>query len=202
MIEELADAAGRPVSRETLQKLERYVDLLREENQRQNLISATTLDRAWERHILDSAQLVRYEPLPSASWIDVGSGAGLPGIVIACMVKGPVTLVEPRRLRADFLHRVSESLDLRVNVLCVKAERAEGKFDVITARAVAPLTQLLKISAHLSTRKTVLALPKGRSAEQELVEARKAWQGDFRVEPSVTDDQSFIVVGTKVRARK
>jgi 16S rRNA (guanine527-N7)-methyltransferase len=178
------------------------VKLLREENERQNLVSAVTLDQAWDRHILDSAQLVRYEPRPRASWIDIGSGAGLPGIVIACLIRGPVTLVEPRRLRADFLHRVSESLGLRVNVLCTKAERAEGKFEVITARAVAPLTQLLKISAHLSTRKTVWALPKGRSAERELAEARKAWQGEFRVEPSVTDDQSFIVVGTEVRARK
>ena len=202
MIEQLEDAAGRPVSRETFQKLERYVKLLREENERQNLVSAVTLDQAWDRHILDSAQLVRYEPRRRASWIDIGSGAGLPGIVIACLIRGPVTLVEPRRLRADFLHRVSESLGLRVNVLCTKAERAEGKFEVITARAVAPLTQLLKISAHLSTRKTVWALPKGRSAERELAEARKAWQGDFRVEPSVTDDQSFIVVGTEVRARK
>jgi 16S rRNA (guanine527-N7)-methyltransferase len=202
VIEQLEDAAGRPVSRETFQKLERYVDLLREENERQNLVSAVTLDQAWDRHILDSAQLVRYEPRPRASWIDIGSGAGLPGIVIACLIRGPVTLVEPRRLRADFLHRVSESLGLRVNVLCTKAERAEGKFEVITARAVAPLTQLLKISAHLSTRKTVWALPKGRSAERELAEARKAWQGEFRVEPSVTDDQSFIVVGTEVRARK
>jgi 16S rRNA (guanine527-N7)-methyltransferase len=84
----------------------------------------------------------------------------------------------------------------------MKAERVEGAFGVITARAVASVTQLLKISAHLSTRKTVWALPKGRGAERELAEARKAWQGNFRVEPSVTDAESYIVVGTEVRARK
>ncbi|HVU30118.1 MAG TPA: 16S rRNA (guanine(527)-N(7))-methyltransferase RsmG [Sphingomicrobium sp.] len=202
MIRRLEQASARPVSRETFERLERYVSLLREENERQNLVSAATLENVWDRHILDSAQLVREEPTPGASWIDIGSGAGLPGVVIACIVEGMVTLAEPRRLRADFLHKVAESLGLRARVLCAKAERVEGKFDVITARAVAPLTQLLKISAHLSTRKTVWALPKGRSAERELVEARKAWQGSFRVEPSVTDAESFIVVGTEVRARK
>ncbi|MFL6737013.1 MAG: 16S rRNA (guanine(527)-N(7))-methyltransferase RsmG [Sphingomonas sp.] len=201
MIETLEQVGCRPVSRETFEKIERYVALLREESLRQNLVSSATLERAWDRHILDSAQLVREEPRAGASWIDIGSGAGLPGIVIACLVKGPVTLVEPRRLRAEFLHKAIESLHLSARVLCCKAQRVEGSFDVITARAVAPLTQLLKISSHLSTRKTVWALPKGRSAKRELAEARKAWQGSFRVEPSVTDAESFIVVGTEVRAR-
>ena len=202
MIERLGQAAGRPVSRETFEKLEAYVAMLREESDRQNLISASTLEQIWERHILDSAQLIRYEPHSCASWIDIGSGAGFPGIVISCIAGGPVTLVEPRRLRAEFLHKVSESLHLEANVVTSKAERVEGRFDVITARAVASLTQLLKISAHLSTRKTVWALPKGRSAEAELAEAKRTWQGSFRVEPSVTDEASFIVVGTEVRARK
>src|SRR5207253_7809682 len=126
----------------------------REESQRQNLVSAPTLDRLWERHIFDSAQLVRFEPHAGASWVDIGSGAGLPGIVLACLVEGPVTLIEPRRLRAEFLHKVCESLGLNASVVAAKVERAEGRYDVITARAVASLTHLLKISAHLSTRKT------------------------------------------------
>ena len=202
MIDRLSGAAGRDVSRETFERLDAYVGLLREENKRQNLVSASTLEHVWNRHILDSAQLVRYESLAGASWIDIGSGAGLPGIVIACLVDGPVELVEPRRLRAEFLHKASESLGLGATVLCAKAERVGGKFDVITARAVAPLAKLLEISAHLSTRKTVWALPKGRSAEAELAEARRTWQGSFRVEPSVTDAQSFVVVGTEVRAKR
>jgi len=202
VIDRLSGAAGRDVSRETFERLDAYVGLLREENKRQNLVSASTLEHVWNRHILDSAQLVRYESLAGASWIDIGSGAGLPGIVIACLVDGPVELVEPRRLRAEFLHKASESLGLGATVLCAKAERVGGKFDVITARAVAPLAKLLEISAHLSTRKTVWALPKGRSAEAELAEARRTWQGSFRVEPSVTDAQSFVVVGTEVRAKR
>jgi 16S rRNA (guanine527-N7)-methyltransferase len=202
VIERLAQVARRPVSRETFERLECYVQLLREENTRQNLVSAATLDQVWDRHILDSAQLVRYEPGSSASWIDVGSGAGLPGIVIACLVEGPVTLAEPRRLRAEFLHKACESLRLRTTVLCAKAERIGGSFDVITARAVAPLAQLLKISAHLSTRKTVWALPKGRSGQAELAEAARKWHLEAREEPSCTDPQSTILVLNGVGARR
>ena len=202
MIDRLEQAVGRTVSRETFEKLTAYAALLKEENKRQNLVSSLTLDTLWDRHILDSAQLVRFEPHAGASWVDVGSGAGLPGIVVAALIGGSITLIEPRRLRAEFLHKLCESLSLRASVFAGKAERAEGKFDVITARAVAKLTQLLKISAHLSTRKTVWALPKGRSAQAELAEAQQSWQGVFHVKQSVTDDESRIIVGTGVRARR
>ena len=201
MIGRLARAAGRPVSRETFERLERFVALLREENARQNLVSAGTLENAWQRHVIDSAQLVRWEPRSGGSWIDIGSGAGLPGIVVACLVEGPVTLVEPRRLRSEFLHKVCESLALRATVICAKAERVEGSFDLITARAVAPLAQLLKISAHLSTRNTVWALPKGRSGKAELAEAARNWHFDWKEEPSCTDPQSTILVLSRVGAK-
>ena len=201
MIDRLTEVARRDVSRETFEKLDAYAALLREESRRQNLISTSTLDHLWERHILDSAQLVRFEPHRRASWVDIGSGAGLPVIVIACLVVGPVTMVEPRRLRAEFLHRVCESLGLSATVLPGRSERAGGKYDVITARAVANLAKLLEISAHLSTRKTTWVLPKGRSAEHELAEAQQAWQGAFHVERSVTDSESRIVVVTGVRSR-
>ena len=201
MIEQLANATGRDVSRETLGRLEAYVALIREESARQNLVSATTLDSIWDRHILDSAQLVRYAPHDAASWIDLGSGAGLPGIVIACIVNGPVTLVEPRRLRADFLHRVCDALRLGAQVVSAKADKVTGHYQVITARAVAPLARLLEISHHLSTGKTRWVLPKGRNAAAELAEAKRTWQGTFHVERSVTDADSYIVVGTGVRAK-
>ena len=202
MIDQVAAAAGRDVPRETFEKLEVYAALLKDESSRQNLVSAATINQLWERHILDSAQLVRFEPRAGSSWADIGSGAGLPGIVIACLVQGPVTLIEPRRLRADFLHKLVESLHLKAKVFCGKVERAGGEYDVITARAVAPLAKLLKISAHLSTRNTVWALPKGRNAERELAEAQQAWQVTFHVEQSVTDADSKIVVATGVRAKR
>ena len=201
MIDQLEEAAGRPVSRETLDRLNAYVTLLQDENQRQNLISRATAGDFWTRHILDSAQLVRFEPRTGASWADIGSGAGLPGVVVACLVDGPVTLIEPRRLRAEFLRTVAEQLALNVTIAAMKVERLEGQFEVITGRAVASLDRFLAISHHLSTRKTVWALPKGRSAHSELAEAQRAWQGVFHVEQSVTDADSYIIVGTGVEAR-
>lgn len=201
MIPQLEQVAQRPVSRETFERLKLYVELLRAEARRQNLISASTLDRIWERHILDSAQLVPFEPAAGASWVDIGSGAGLPGIVIACLVNGPVTLIEPRRLRAEFLAETVHKLGLNAAIRPVKVERASGRFDVITARAVASLARFLELSQHLSTRKTVWALPKGRGAQSELAEAERAWQGTFHVKRSVTDADSYIVVGTGVRAK-
>ena len=144
---------------------------------------------------------MRFESRGGGSWADVGSGAGLPGVVIACLADGPVTLIEPRRLRADFLHKVTKSLALNASVFVGKAERAVGMFDMITGRAVARLGKFLELSAHLSTRNTVWALPKGRGAVAELAEARRTWQGAFHVERSVTDADSLIVVATGVKPK-
>lgn len=203
MKDRLAQAAERDVSRETRDLLEDYVGRLRTAAAEQNLVSASTLETVWERHILDSAQLVRFEPRLGASWVDVGSGAGLPGIVVAALVQGPITLVEPRRLRAEFLAETAEALGLqsRVTVVQSKVERIEGQFDVITGRAVASLSRFLDLSHHLSTRNSVWVLPKGRSAQSELAEARRNWHCDARIEPSCTDPQSHILVLTGVGAK-
>lgn len=203
MIDRLAEVSGRPVSRETFERIQRYEELLRAEAKYQNLISASTVDSLWERHILDSAQLVRFEPKPDASWVDIGSGAGLPGITIALLVGGPVLLVEPRRLRSEFLARAVGSLGLegRVSIAATKVEKVTGHFDVITARAVASVAELLRISTHLSTRNTVWALPKGRSGQSELAEARRNWQCEALGVPSCTDPGSEILVLRDVKAR-
>jgi 16S rRNA (guanine527-N7)-methyltransferase len=202
MIERLAEIAGRPVSRETYALLERFAEILREEARSQNLISQSTLDTLWERHILDCAQLVRFEPQPDSSWVDIGSGAGLPGIVLATLTNGPITLVEPRRLRAEFLRRVVRELKLQhVTIAATKVEKVKGAFSVITARAVARLDRLLEISTHLSTRNTLWVLPKGRSAESELAQARQKWQCDANVVPSSSDPDSKILLIRHVKAR-
>ena len=203
MIVALERVAGRPVSRETIQLLLLYVERVTTANSDQNLVSASTLESIWERHILDSAQLVRFEPRPGASWLDIGSGAGLPGIVIALLIDGPVALVEPRRLRATFLEETIAALGLggRVTVHAAKVEKIAGRFDAITARAVAPLDRLLAISLHLAHAGTVWALPKGKSANSELAEARRSWQCDARSEVSRTDPDARILVLSKVRAK-
>ena len=200
MIDELAALTGRDVSRETVEKLEAYRRLVEAEAGRQNLVSKSTIADFWSRHVLDSVQLLRFVP-GRASWADIGSGAGLPGVVIACLGAGPVTMIEPRRLRAEFLERVVESLDLAATVHHGKAESATGSFDVVTARAVASLTKLLDISHHLSTGKTLFLFPKGKSAQSELAEAKRTWQAAFHVERSAIDADSLIVLAREVRRR-
>ena len=203
MIEALERAAGRPVSRETLDLLEAYVERLKTANKSQNLVAESTLDDIWDRHILDSAQLVRFEPRRGASWVDIGSGAGLPGLVIAALVEGPVTLVEPRRLRAAFLEETvaASGLSKRVTVQPTKIENVRGQFDVITARAVAPLGRLLGMGLHLAHSGTIWALPKGKSAKSELAEAERSWQCEARSETSCTDPNAAILVLSKVKAK-
>lgn len=203
MIDRLAEVTGRPVSRETYAQLERFVRMLTAASERQNLISASTFDDLWERHIADSAQLVRFERKPGASWIDIGSGAGLPGLVIALLTHGPMTLVEPRRLRADFLEHAVEQLGLgaRVSIVHGKADKAGGKYDVITARAVASTDRLLAMTLHLSHRGTVWLLPKGKSGKSDLADAERTWQGAFRSEVSLTDPQAVIVIASGVHAK-
>ncbi len=197
MIDPLGD-----VSRETIERIERFQLLLTAENERQNLISRSNVDDVWQRHILDSAQLARLGP-GRGSWADIGSGAGLPGIVIACLIDGPVTLIEPRRLRAEFLAQAVAELGLaNVEVRCAKAERVTGAFDVITARAVASLDRLLAMTAHLSHGGTRWVLPKGKSAKSELADARLNWQCEAREVASLTDPEATILILTKLEAKR
>lgn len=197
MTDPLAD-----VSRETIGRLEHFQRLLITENARQNLVSRSTVDTIWQRHILDSAQLARLGE-GGGSWGDVGSGAGLPGIVIACLTEKPVTLIEPRRLRADFLTHVAKELGLsNIRVECAKAERVTAVFDVIVARAVASLDRLLGMAAPLSHRGTRWVLPKGKSAKSELAEARLNWHCEAREVPSLTDPEASILILTNLEAKR
>jgi len=188
------------VPRETMERLDAFAALLREENERQNLVSKSSLDQLWLRHIVDSAQLLAFAPSPEASWVDMGSGAGFPGLIVAALHNGPVTLVEERRLRVEFLHRAADLLQVRVEILQKKAQRVhERQFDVISARAFAPLARLLDLGTGLSTTNSIWILPKGRNAETELAALDSSWQGDFRLEPSASDPDAQIIVATGVR---
>ena len=193
------------VPRETLERLEQFADLLSDENCRQNLVSASSLEEVWSRHIFDSAQLLRLAPSGARRWLDLGSGAGFPGLIVAALSPFHVTMVESRRLRVDFLHRAADALGVadRVDILCDKVERMPTRpFDVISARAFAPLDRLLLLAARFSTDKTLWILPKGRNAKTELEAAESSWQGDFRLEPSFTDADAQIIVASGVRPKQ
>lgn len=190
------------VPRETWERLEAFIALLRAENEVQNLVSRATLDQIWNRHIIDSAQLIPFAPSPDAPWLDLGTGAGFPGLIVALLHGGPVTMVEARRLRVDFLHRAAETLALpaRTTIICAKIENIPpSPFAVISARAFAPLDRLLALGAPFAMPATRWILPKGRNAKSELEASHSSWQGAFRLEPSLTDADARIIVAEQVR---
>lgn len=192
------------VSRETLERLELFAALLVEEAQRQNLISRSTIDDLWDRHIRDSAQLITLVPSTSRGgrWLDLGSGPGLPGIVLALIGDMQMTLVEVRTKRAEFLEKAREQLGLeqRVQIEGRKLERvATARYDVIAARAFTALPKLFALAHRFSSDETLWLLPKGKSAQEELEQARGTWQGNFALKPSLTNDEAFIITAHNVR---
>jgi 16S rRNA (guanine527-N7)-methyltransferase len=188
---------------EGMARLEAFAALVLEENQQQNLIAKPTEPHIWQRHIADSAQLTQNVPRGTFSanaggpWLDLGSGPGFPGLVIAALHPNmPVVLVESRARRVEFLTRCIAALDLRkCRVEGQRLERvAPFAARAISARAFAPLPKLLALSAPFSTRQTVYVLPKGRSAAQELGELKPSIREMFHVEHSLTDPEAGIIV--------
>ena len=183
-----------------MERLERFAGLLIEENDRQNLISKPSEAQLWQRHMADSAQLLEHVPretLPPGPWLDLGTGAGFPGLVIAALrPEWELVLVESRARRAEFLERCAGTLALgHCRVVGERLERVEPfPAWVISARAFAPLEKLLRLSAPFSTKATRYVLPKGRSAAHELAEAKKPIRDMFHVEHSLTDREAGIIV--------
>ncbi len=174
------------------------IALLAEENARQNLVAAASLAVVWQRHIVDSAQLLTHVPREtSRPWLDLGTGAGFPGLVIAALRPDcEVVMVESRARRVEWLERARIALGLdHARVVGARLELVESRpFSVISARAFAPLVRLLDLSARFSTKDTLYLLPKGRSAQQELLELR-GWNHMFHVEQSLTDPEAGVIVG-------
>lgn len=191
--------------REAQARLARLVEIVIAEAPHQNLIAPSTLTAMWSRHIVDSAQLIPLADARAGSgpWLDIGSGAGFPGLVVALLVERQVILVEPRRRRATFLQVAATALDVgdRVEILCADAASLAQPCAVISARAVAPLVNLFGYGSNCATHDTIWVLPKGRTAREELASAEQAWHGMFHVEHSVTDPQSLIVLASGVSRR-
>lgn len=192
------------VSRETSGRLRALQALVVDENKRQNLVSAASIPEFWERHILDSVQLTHLVPPTARTWLDLGSGAGFPGLVAAIAGFAHVTLVEQRTRRAEFLAHAIGALNLedRATVICSRLERVEARpFDVISARAFAPLGRLLDLAARFAAEETLWVLPKGKNAKTELDAVTPLWHGNFRLEPSVTDPAAAIILADHVQRR-
>jgi len=184
------------VSSETLARLEIYVAALRDWNARFNLVSAASLADVWRRHVLDSAQLAQFIPASANSLVDLGSGAGLPGLVLAALKPGElrVTLIEATAKKCRFLEETAERMALSVEIRNERIEDAvPSKFDVITARACAPLPALLSYAQPFARDHTVCLFLKGQNVGSELTEARNSWRMDLLSHPSLSDPSGTIL---------
>ena len=186
-----------------MERLDHLVRLVVTENERQNLVAPSTIATIWNRHVLDSIQLLALAKDTDGLWLDIGTGGGFPGMVLAASSPRPFVFAEPRRRRADFLREAAEALELtNVNVCQCKVERVfEIRATVISARAVAPIEDVFAAAKHCSTWNTTWLLPRGASASSDLHDTQRMWHGQFGLEPSVTDPVSHIVVATGVAAR-
>lgn len=178
-----------------MDRLRAYADLLAKWQARINLVGPKTLPELWRRHMLDSAQLWSLAPAGARRWIDLGSGAGFPGLVLAALGAPDMTLVESDTRKATFLREAARAMGLVVQVESRRAETLKiAPADVITARALAPLSQLLGFAEHLRREGTVCLFPKGQDVDNELTEATKSWKIAYRLVPSITDAAARIVV--------
>jgi 16S rRNA (guanine527-N7)-methyltransferase len=196
------------VSRETLARLDRFVALLLERQRTLNLIARSTVPQIWTRHIADSYQLLGLAP-DARRWVDLGSGAGFPGLVIACALAGKpgtrIYLVESTKKKAAFLEEVAAALELPAHIVPERIEDFVKTFnepvEVVTARALAPLTRTLEYANPLLKSGAIGLFPKGQDVEAELTEAAKYWNIAAELVPSRTDPRGRVVRATGL-ARK
>lgn len=182
------------VSRETLDRLCIYVDLLKSWNRRINLVGRNTIGDVWRRHILDSAQLYPLIPPQSRSLVDLGSGAGLPGLVLSIFGVANCHLIDSDGRKAAFLREAIRLTNADATVHLARLDRAKAPpADVVTARALAPLSELMRISQHFLKPGGVCLFLKGRNVEEELTELAKQWKIPIERRPSLSDPLGSII---------
>lgn len=191
-------AAAANVSRETLSQFKSYISILEDWNARHNLVSAGSLKDVWRRHVWDSAQLMQFVPPAAESLVDLGSGAGFPGLVLALLLRDRpgfrTVLYEATRKKCDFLREVAERMGLAVEVRNARIEEAKREpFAIVTARACAPLDELLAYAHFFQGPGTVNLFHKGQSVASELTLARKSWTMALAQRASRSDPSGVIL---------
>lgn len=198
------------VSRETADRLTKYEALLRQWQKAVNLVAPGTIPDIWHRHFADSAQLARLVPDAAESLVDLGSGAGFPGLVLAIMLtergRMRIKLVESDTRKAAFLREAARQTGVPVDILATRIENAEtqrkvGQVDVVTVRALAPLSRLLELAAPYFAPRSVGLFLKGRDIHGEIGEARVGWRFDVELVESMTDRHGQIAVVRNVAAK-
>ncbi len=187
------------VSRETLERLDIHADLVRRWTRRINLVSGATLKALWSRHFLDSAQLFRLAPASAGCWLDLGSGGGFPGLVIAALAAEDrpdlrTSLVESDSRKATFLRTAAREMGLKVQLHVERVEKLRPQnSDIVSARALAPLNLLLEYAKRHVRDGGLAIFPKGEKVKSEIAIARKTWQFELEQVSSLTDEAASIL---------
>ena len=200
------------VSRETFLQLTDYVAILKKWQAKINLVSNNTIDSIWERHIEDSLQLTSYVPRGTSQIIDIGSGGGLPGIVLAAALKTPIALVESDTKKCAFLSEATRTLGLtnckiyNSRIEKAKIEISNNTHVVISARALAEIYEIFRLVVNLKENNGfsvfTLILPKGKTAAIELDKAKQDWSFEAESYPSNTEQDASILVIRNLRGNK
>ncbi len=177
-----------------------YLRSLKKYNQHTNLVGKSTLIDPWERHILDSLQLIKHIKNKKLSIIDMGSGAGIPGIILSIMGYENVTLVDSNQKKINFLKILKKSLNLNVNIYLGRLENFNNlKFDVITSRALANLNQLISYSQKFIKKNSVLVFLKGKTVNDEIHDAKKNWFFQLKKYQSISDSRGCVLTLKKIK---
>ena len=188
------------VSRETIVSLKEFEKVLLESNNSMNLISRTTIDQVWHRHILDSFQVIDYIDKLDNEITDIGSGAGFPGLILAIAAKDKkiplkVKLIEKSSKKTKFLNKVIQRLDLNVEVVCKNIFDGNRKMssDIFVARAFKPLPIILKLIHNQVTKYKKFFVFLGKTGNEKLLQASKSWDNEYKKRKSITNDDSIIL---------
>jgi 16S rRNA (guanine527-N7)-methyltransferase len=184
------------VSELQLDNLRNFVGLLLAENQNRNLIGKSTIDNIWQRHILDSAQLIKFIEKTAKKFVDLGSGAGFPGLILSIIGIKEMNLVEKSYRKCEFLRLARKYSSNKILVHNRKIEEIEGKqFDCVLSRALAPLEILINYANNLLVDKSKYSLfLKGRNYKQEIKNAQQKFNFDYDLQPSITANDSYIII--------
>jgi len=182
------------LSRKQVDLIDSYIVKLTKSNQIHNLVGSSTIDVAWDRHINDSLQLSEFILKKNASIIDLGTGAGLPGLILYIFGYTNILLIDSKMKKINFIKEFAHEKNLEIKTICTRVEKIKNqKFDFIICRAFAPLVKLLDYSRFFTKKNTSLLFLKGRSVKKEIQDAKKSYSFEYDLYPSKSEGDGFVL---------
>ncbi len=182
------------LNRKQIDLIDNYLESLKKENQTHNLVGQSTIDVAWDRHINDSLQLSDFILKKNSSIIDLGTGAGLPGIILYIFGYTNILLIDSKLKKINFINEFAYEQNLEIKTICSRVEKIKNqKFDFIVCRAFAPLIKLLDYSRFFTKKNTSLLFLKGRNVKKEIDDAKKLFNFNYNLYPSKSEGRGFIL---------